>query len=301
MTVSKFTWQGAWDLVVGVPVTSCWIDPDYVQPSDRSITDPEPQIAQWMNRLKDGERLDLIGRACTQALLGEPVVVVSQRDEWTEVRLPLQPGPVGSDYVAWIPTAHLTEPSATPDEWSVLSHRLVVATPYSRNDHRVVVLSAGSLVEVVEHRPDETIIRTPYGVMVTARPSTYRDSDTSQPALAPAQAFLGLPYVWAGLSGFGVDCSGLVHLAHRVAGLVVPRDVEEQSAAGCRVDPSDAQPGDIVTFHRRGDRRRHHVGITIGPAGWMLHAPRTGKVVEVLRWDDPHYRGESIEHWRFMP
>jgi gamma-D-glutamyl-L-lysine dipeptidyl-peptidase len=65
--------------------------------------------------------------------------------------------------------------------------------------------------------------------------------------LAAAFSFLGAPYEWGGLSELGIDCSGLVHLAHRLAGQLVPRDAWQQEAAGPRVAAGEEQPGDLVS------------------------------------------------------
>jgi peptidoglycan DL-endopeptidase CwlO len=65
-------------------------------------------------------------------------------------------------------------------------------------------------------------------------------------AVAYARARVGLPYVWGGTGPGSYDCSGLVMMAYRSAGISLPRTSQEQWAVGRQV--SDPQPGDLVYF-----------------------------------------------------
>jgi cell wall-associated NlpC family hydrolase len=96
--------------------------------------------------------------------------------------------------------------------------------------------------------------------------------------VAFARRFVGLRYLWGGTSPHGVDCSGLVHLAFRAAGVVVPRDADAQWAAASRIEPADARPGDLY-FFARSDGFVYHVGFVTG-GGAMLHAPEGTELVE---------------------
>ena len=87
--------------------------------------------------------------------------------------------------------------------------------------------------------------------------------------LSAAAAYLGVPYVWSGTSGSGVDCSGLVYLAHQACGISITRNSYSQGSGGQAV--SDPQPGDVVCYGG-------HVGIYAG-GGQMIHAPQPGEVV----------------------
>jgi cell wall-associated NlpC family hydrolase len=93
-----------------------------------------------------------------------------------------------------------------------------------------------------------------------------------------ARAYLGTPYEWGGLTDRGIDCSGLVHMAHRRLGRLVPRDADQQEDAAQEVD--DPRPGDLVTY---GDESADHVAFWLGD-GRILHS--TGRddlgVVEEL-------------------
>jgi cell wall-associated NlpC family hydrolase len=104
--------------------------------------------------------------------------------------------------------------------------------------------------------------------------------------LAVARCFLGVEYLWSGMSGYGVDCSGLMVLVHRWFGLYIPRDTDDQMLGGLRVDPAEAEPGDLLLF--RDNERVHHVGMAAGD-GIMLHSPRTGHRVELISLTTPPY------------
>ncbi|KJS53541.1 hypothetical protein VM98_24645 [Streptomyces rubellomurinus subsp. indigoferus] len=101
-----------------------------------------------------------------------------------------------------------------------------------------------------------------------------------------AYAQLGKPYEWSATGPNSFDCSGLTGAAYRAAGVKLSRMSQDQWNDGPRVARSDLQAGDLVFFY--GDI--HHVGIYIGD-GKMIHAPRTGKNVEVLPIDSMPYVG----------
>jgi gamma-D-glutamyl-L-lysine dipeptidyl-peptidase len=93
-----------------------------------------------------------------------------------------------------------------------------------------------------------------------------------------ARRFVGLQYLWGGLSRYGLDCSGLVHLTFREAGLVVPRDASAQHAAARPVPLGEERTGDLY-FFAGDDGRVFHVGFVTGRLR-MLHAPETAQRIE---------------------
>lgn len=92
--------------------------------------------------------------------------------------------------------------------------------------------------------------------------------------VAEAYKYLGVPYVWGGASYSGVDCSGLVMLAHRAIGVNLYHYSGSQGSGGKSVSRANAQPGDVVCYSG-------HVGIYVGN-GKMIHAPQPGDVVRVV-------------------
>jgi cell wall-associated NlpC family hydrolase len=94
-------------------------------------------------------------------------------------------------------------------------------------------------------------------------------------AAGVALQYLGTPYVWAGASPGGFDCSGLVMYAYQQVGVSLPHSSYAMWNSGVAVPPSQLAPGDLVFFEGLG-----HVGIYIG-GGEFVHAPHTGDVVRV--------------------
>src|SRR5690606_30719710 len=58
---------------------------------------------------------------------------------------------------------------------------------------------------------------------------------TQQDIVDSAKMFLGLPYIWSGISGFGFDCSGLIHSVYKNHGIMIPRDSFVQAVNGTPV------------------------------------------------------------------
>jgi len=95
--------------------------------------------------------------------------------------------------------------------------------------------------------------------------------------LSAAERSLGTPYRFGGNTPGALDCSGLVELAYRTAGIPVPRTADDQFRALPAVER--ARPGDLLFFDTAGRGKASHVGIYRGD-GQMIHAPGRGRRVE---------------------
>jgi cell wall-associated NlpC family hydrolase len=95
-----------------------------------------------------------------------------------------------------------------------------------------------------------------------------------------AQRMVGVPYRWGGESPSGFDCSGLVRWAYGRVGVALPHSSYALYSLGRRVSVAQMKPGDVLFFEGLG-----HVGLYLD-RGRMVHAPYSGRDVEVVRLAD---------------
>ena len=101
-----------------------------------------------------------------------------------------------------------------------------------------------------------------------------------------ADNYRGVPYVSAGTSPRGFDCSGYTQYVYGKLGISLPRVADAQSQFASRVTRSQAHAGDLVFFHS-SNGYVYHVGIYAGN-GQFWHSPRPGKSVRL----DPLWSGK---------
>jgi len=100
--------------------------------------------------------------------------------------------------------------------------------------------------------------------------------------IAFARQQIGKPYLWGGTGPDAFDCSGLVMMAYRAAGIDIPRTAELQWVWGPRVPPGHEEPGDLVFFAGSDGTTTSpgHVGLVIGH-DLMIEAYATGFPVRI--------------------
>lgn len=166
----------------------------------------------------------------------------------------------------------------------------VRAAPHS-DAEQVTELWPGEPFTVEERRDGWARIRTVYDY-----PGWIPESVLGDP-VSHARALLGTPYHWGGMTAQGIDCSGLVHMSFRASGRLVPRDADQQEAAGVPVAEEDMCRGDLISY---GDAETaDHIAFWLGD-GRILHATRREGVDGVVEEREPdHLRARRRRVFRF--
>jgi peptidoglycan DL-endopeptidase CwlO len=115
-----------------------------------------------------------------------------------------------------------------------------------------------------------------------------------------AEQQLGKPYLLGGTGPDSFDCSGLVMMAYRAAGIIIPRTSQEQWDAWSQqktlphVPASQVEPGDLVFFVGSDGTpaspghpvQPGHVGLVIGN-GEMIEAYGSGFPIRISSYGKP--------------
>jgi hypothetical protein len=98
---------------------------------------------------------------------------------------------------------------------------------------------------------------------------------------------IGTPYVYGGTTPHrALDCSGLTQVAHREAGLSIPR-VSTQQKAAARPLRGSPKPGDLVFF--KTGPSQYHVGLMVD-TGRFVHASTSKRQVRLARLNTPYWQ-----------
>ncbi|MGW3041194.1 C40 family peptidase [Kitasatospora sp. NPDC001159] len=108
-----------------------------------------------------------------------------------------------------------------------------------------------------------------------------------QTAIRWALGQLGTPYQWGGTCANAhgpdpmgrCDCSSLMQMAYKAAGVSLERTTYAQVKQGTAVSTDALKPGDLL-FTRGTAAVPEHVGMYIG-SGLVVQAPKTGDVVKI--------------------
>ncbi|MBT2644930.1 C40 family peptidase [Bacillus sp. ISL-41] len=296
--------------LVNVPVATLWTSHDSAREIDTDVISGTPNIEKWLEKLTYEPRLQLCddNLVQSQVLFGQEVLIIDEMNDWAHVILPDQPsGKDSRGYPGWIPKDQLIQQS----DWYIKQGPLAVITAkkallYSEKNEKLMELSYQTILPIVEDIVDRIRVKTPTGIGIlrtedaTVIPAGKDITKKNGAAIVAAgEQFLGLPYLWGGMSSYGYDCSGFSYNMCLANGYIIPRDAHEQAAAGKHVHLTDILPGDLLFFaYEEGKGRIHHVGIYYGD-GKLLHSPNTGKNIEIISLEGTIYEKELCAARRY--
>lgn len=260
----------------------------------------------------------------TQALMGTPVKVhyAPEDDYWVMIETP-------DGYKAWVNDSalHMTDEESIA-AWKK-SKRVIVTNDYTffvaepkADAQRMCDAVWGCIVQYAGTSGKYTEVILPDGrhafaltadvidfeqwvnsrVAVVPADAPQADIDKARAAIiATAKKFVGIPYLWAGTSIKGVDCSGFSKSVYYLNGYQLLRNASQQYKTGDPVDVSEGygnlQPADLVFFGREATAERperiSHVGIYMGD-GMIIHSAGVVRINNVTDESRPDYYKRKI-------
>jgi cell wall-associated NlpC family hydrolase len=199
-------------------------------------------------------------------------------------------------YLGWAYRSYLGEGGAPKVTHLVLAPAVELREAPDQASGAITRLVSGTGAGLMEKRGDWSLVsanKTGWipSVSLRAIADIPQSVEAKRQALiGDAMRMIGVPYLWGGTSGNGIDCSGFARLLHRWIGIDIPRDADMQCDAARAVGPP-YETGDLF-FFGEGDSKRTitHVGISLG--GWrVIHSSRSRNGVYV----DDLQQAESLK------
>lgn len=200
---------------------------------------------------------DYSSEMMTQALMGMPVRVL-QCKNWYRIQTP-------DNYIAWVHRTGIHP--VTKEEltaWNqaekvvVTSHYGFVYSKPDIHSQTVSDVVGGNRMKYLGSKgafykvayPDG---RLGYILKTISKPEKEWRNVLKQDAdciIKTAYTMMGIPYLWAGTSPKGMDCSGFVRTVLFMHDIIIPRDASQQAYVGQHIDIApdfrNLQPGDLI-------------------------------------------------------
>ncbi|WP_252314810.1 C40 family peptidase [Sinobaca sp. H24] len=298
---------------VDVSVVTVWAEPDILRPVDApSASNPvSPRI--WTDSMTLDDKLWLVGNLETQALYGMKVTILDEQGDWVKIAVHGQSTPrEETGYPGWVPKEQLSQNKKFEAMQKKSFAQINVPTAVLYDDPQLtseaLEVSFNTRLPVIAEQNGKILTASPSGKnkWISAEDAEIYDSEksipypTSEDLIETGKTFLDLPYLWAGVSGFGYDCSGFTHSVYKAHGIEIPRDSGVQAEAGEFIERENLQKGDLVFFAREeGTGTVHHVGMYIED-DVMIHSPNSRSTVEITTISESAYADSYHSGRRYL-
>src|SRR5579872_679297 len=228
----------------------------------------------------------------SQDIFSTNVGILERNADWLRIRTP-------DDYTGWIPSSSATKskPYAQAGETAQVSslfaslyrepditkHQPVITIPFESKLELAGTPVDGRFIQV--RLPDGRTAWIQAGDITKTLPTM-----TIPEVIEWSKRFVGLPYLWGGVSTFGYDCSGFMQMLYRRLGYVLPRDAGPQANwDGLKpVEKSDLQPGDLLYFGS-SPQKITHTGMYIGDGQFINATAYQHPIVQICHLGDEHW------------
>jgi hypothetical protein len=209
------------------------------------VTFPQPHTRQVVvGRTPLFRNPSLTSETVSEVGFGEVVTTYDARGGF--VRVAAQ----HDGYLGWVPASALGSlPEATHRFTNLRGH--VFAGPEVAAARRLE-LAYGAALRVLDEKGgwSKIALEDGEGYVWTGalEPLARSYAPTPEAVTRLALRFLETPYLWGGVSAWGLDCSGLVGTVFRAFGVALPRDADQQSECGLEVSPAEVRAADLLFF-----------------------------------------------------
>lgn len=246
----------------------------------------------------------------TQELMGTVVEVLETKGYWRKVK-------TAQPYTAWCTEMGIVEKTEVEIEDYLASPKYIVTSLYSHaysspspKSQTVCDLVCGDVLRMADRASKRGFVAAllPSNDLVWISKKDLQDYKkwsnsrnlNAENIIKTAKQFLGVPYLWGGMTSKGLDCSGLVRLTYLLNGHLLPRNASQQIHCGLPLEIykngvlelSQLQRGDLVFFGRveNGSRKVTHVAIYIGD-GKIIHSSHLVRINSLVEGSQDYYLG----------